>query len=226
MYQQGFVSSSLYSVINGERKRTVVSDMSKKLIYFDLKAIGEPLRYILHYGGIQFEDVRISYSEWATKKKMKSRLPFGKLPILVDGDRILNQSMAIARYLGRGLDLVPADPWEEAAVDAVILTLNDLRASTSPVFREQDAVKKEALKKELVDETIPFYFTRFQNILKENNGHIGKKLTWADFVFVGIIEFIEEFVQVKIQENYPAVKELVNKIHNLPGVKEHIANRK
>ncbi|GBP76988.1 Glutathione S-transferase [Eumeta japonica] len=199
--------------------------MSKKLIYFDLKGLGESLRYILHYGGIQFEDVRISHSEWPTKKN-EVPSPFGKLPVLVDGDRILNQSMAIARYLGRGLDLVPADPWDEAAVDAVILTLNDLMASTSGVFREQDAAKKEALKKELVDETIPFYFTRFQNILKENNGHIGKKLTWADFVFVGVVELIEEFLQVNIQGNYPAVKELVNKIHNLPGVKEHIANRK
>ncbi|GBP76989.1 Glutathione S-transferase [Eumeta japonica] len=146
-----------------------------------------------------------------------------RLPIFIDGERTLNQSMAIARYLGRGLDLVPADPWEEAAVDAVILTINDLLSSFMALFREQDETKKETVKKEIIEETIPFYFSRFEKILKENNGHVGKQLTWADFVFVGLVELVEPILQFDIQEKYPVVKELVKKIHGLPGVKEYLA---
>ncbi|GBP76987.1 Glutathione S-transferase [Eumeta japonica] len=193
--------------------------MSKKLYYFDIKGLAESSRYILHYGGVEFEDVRIPRSEWPSKKDEISP-PFGKLPIFVDGDRVLNQSVAIARYIGRGLDLVPSDPWEEAAVDAVILTLQDLSASFSALFREQDETKKAALKKELVEETMPFYFSKFDKMLKENKGHFGKKLTWADFVFASNLDLIEEHLQAKILENYPNIKALISKIQNLPGVKD------
>lgn len=33
--------------------------MSRKLYYFDLNGLGEGIRYILHYGQLEFEDVRI-----------------------------------------------------------------------------------------------------------------------------------------------------------------------
>lgn len=42
-----------------------------KLTYFNVKALAEPIRYLFAYGGIEYEDVRVSSEEWATLKPSK-----------------------------------------------------------------------------------------------------------------------------------------------------------
>lgn len=40
-----------------------------KLYYFNVKALGEPIRMLLAYGGIKFEDVRVAFEEeWPALK--------------------------------------------------------------------------------------------------------------------------------------------------------------
>ena len=43
-----------------------------KVIYFNVKALAEPLRFLLSYGNIDFEDIRVSREEWPTLKSCKS----------------------------------------------------------------------------------------------------------------------------------------------------------
>ena len=47
--------------------------MACKLIYFDLNAIGEPIRMILAYQSLRFEDIRYDRNgnEWLEKKSCK-----------------------------------------------------------------------------------------------------------------------------------------------------------
>lgn len=42
-----------------------------------------------------------------------------------EGDRTLNQSVAIARYVASKTDLLPSDPWDQAVLDAAVLTIYD-----------------------------------------------------------------------------------------------------
>lgn len=41
--------------------------MSTKLHYLNLNGLGEPIRYILHYSGEKFEDVRYDLKSWPIK---------------------------------------------------------------------------------------------------------------------------------------------------------------
>lgn len=42
--------------------------MSVKLTYFNLRGRGEIIRYLLKYGGIEFEDIRIPFEDWMQVK--------------------------------------------------------------------------------------------------------------------------------------------------------------
>lgn len=39
-----------------------------KLTYFKICGLSEPIRYLFSYGGIDFEDIRISDEEWPNHK--------------------------------------------------------------------------------------------------------------------------------------------------------------
>lgn len=42
-----------------------------KLIYFDVRAVGEPIRLIFAYAKVPYEDKRIPFKEWPAIKKCK-----------------------------------------------------------------------------------------------------------------------------------------------------------
>ena len=46
-----------------------------KVFYFNVKALGEPLRFLLSYGNIPFEDVRITREEWPALKPSEQEIP-------------------------------------------------------------------------------------------------------------------------------------------------------
>lgn len=42
--------------------------MSSKLHYFNINILAEPIRYILHYSGKKFEDIRYEVKDWPIKE--------------------------------------------------------------------------------------------------------------------------------------------------------------
>lgn len=45
--------------------------MVYKLYYFDVRALAEPIRMLLTYGNIEFEDHRVSFADWMKHKDCK-----------------------------------------------------------------------------------------------------------------------------------------------------------
>ena len=65
---------------------------SYKLYYFNVTGLGEPIRYLLHYVGADFEDIRFKdFDEWTSKYKK------GMHDIVFKAYRRL---LSIRRYLG------------------------------------------------------------------------------------------------------------------------------
>jgi glutathione S-transferase len=74
--------------------------MSKpKLVYFDIDgARGEATRLAMVIGGVPFEDDRVKFTDWESRKPAT---PFGALPVLdLDGQTVA-QSNGINRYVGK-----------------------------------------------------------------------------------------------------------------------------
>lgn len=97
-----------------------------KFTYFDIKALAEVTRLLFSYGGIEFEDNRIQRENWPA---LKPSMPFGQMPILEHNGKVVNQSIAIARYVAKQVKLVGNNDWEDLEIDSIVDTINDFRMS-------------------------------------------------------------------------------------------------
>uniref|UniRef100_A0A2A4IXL3 glutathione transferase n=1 Tax=Heliothis virescens TaxID=7102 RepID=A0A2A4IXL3_HELVI len=192
--------------------------------YFDFNGLGEKIRYLLHYTGQEFEDVRHDITTWPIPE-IKETLPFGQFPLYEEDGRVLCQSLAIAKYVARGTDLIPSDPWKQAQVDSAVYSIMDYNKHVVAAVHEPDPQKKIELRNKLFTEYIDYYFSRFEKLLKENGGYFSGKLSWGEFVLCAAVDGTNFFFSTEIQKNYPAVKAVCEEIWNAPGVKEYIAAR-
>ena len=88
-----------------------------KLTYFDFPGgRGEDSRIALHIAGVDFEDDRVKFADWAA---LKPSTPFGSIPVLtIEGKGQLAQSNTILRFIGANHGLHPSDPWLAGQHDA------------------------------------------------------------------------------------------------------------
>jgi len=94
-------------------KITIKHTAVPKLTYLPVHGKCEAIRMLLHKAGVQFEDVQVSIEQIAEMKE-SGALPAGvQVPIFEHQGRILNQSNAILRLLGRQHNFYPRDNLDE-----------------------------------------------------------------------------------------------------------------
>ncbi|XP_049803130.1 glutathione S-transferase-like [Schistocerca nitens] len=194
-----------------------------KLTYFPVKALGEPIRFLLSYGDIEFEDDRFEREKWPS---MKPSTPFGQVPVLEFDGKKAHQSIAICRYLGKQLKLAGDNDWEALQIDMAADCLTDLRMKLGSFFYESDEAVKEKKKAPIINEFLPFFLPRLDNLVKENGGYLANgKLSWADFYFAGILDYVNHMAGFDITKDHANLAALKNKVLELPAVKAWIAKR-
>lgn len=125
-----------------DSKPTPESPMSTRLSYFAFDGSrGLECRLALTLAGLPFEDKRLDREQWAA---LKPQTPYGAMPVLEVDGRTLSQSNAILTWVGRTHDLHPADPWRAAEHEAVMCSVEDLRAKLPGTSGMTDEEKKAA----------------------------------------------------------------------------------
>ncbi|XP_066151423.1 glutathione S-transferase-like [Euwallacea fornicatus] len=194
-----------------------------KLTYFDLTGLGESIRLLFHYGGINFEDNRVPKDQWPA---LKPATPLGQLPLLEVDGKVLYQSTAIARYVANLVGLDGKTALENWEIDAVVDTVNDLRAKFFVWFFESDEAKKAQLAQTLDTETLPFLLGKLEGWANKNGGYLALgKLTWADIYFISNTDFICLTYKRNFIEGYPNLEKLRKNVTSLPAIKAWIAKR-
>ncbi|KYN30202.1 Glutathione S-transferase, partial [Trachymyrmex cornetzi] len=196
---------------------------SYKLIYFPITALAEPIRFLFSYAGIEFEDERFDRNDWA---KLKPTMPFGKVPVLeVDGKKI-DQSTAISRYLAKQCGLAGKNDWESLEIDSTVDTIHDVRASIASFHYESNETAKNEKLKASKETTVPYYLERLDAQVKKNGGYfVGGSLTWADLVFVGLLDYLNFMMKEDIVEKYENLKQLQKTVEEVPAIKNWIEKR-
>jgi len=113
-----------------------------KLTYFDFPGgRGEPIRIALSIAGIEFEDIRISFAEFAEKK---DQYPLKAVPVMEVDGVAYTQTNAMLRYAGSLANLYPQDPFQALLCDEVLDIGEDAFHYIGKTFGLEGQALKEA----------------------------------------------------------------------------------
>ena len=191
-----------------------------KLTYFNLRAKGEPARLLLAYGGIKYEDYRVSFEDQREWKAMKPTTPYGSLPLLEWDGVCIAQSMAIARFLAKEVGLAGRNNLEAAQVDEIVDAVNDIfQAGLTAIFSGEEAQMKKYEK-----ETLPAGLANIEKVLESRGGQymVGNALSWAD---LRLFDFCFSLPKPNCLVNFPRISNLTERVRNIPNIKNWVESR-
>jgi len=189
-----------------------------KLTYFDIPGRGQPIRDAFKIGGVAFEDERISFPDWPTKK---ATTPFGSIPILTVGDVVISQSNSILRYVGNLTGLYPKDTLQGAKVDEIMDAVEDFfGAKIVPTLFLQDKDKIKELREEIVKTSGPAFFGKLDKVMGLSGAScgycVGGKLSVADLKLYHVVAMLKsghlDHIPVTFADPYTNIMAVFNHV--------------
>ncbi|CAL1275162.1 unnamed protein product [Larinioides sclopetarius] len=197
--------------------------MAKPILgYWDCRGVAEPIRYLLHYKKIDFEDKRYTTDgagcEIWKKEKFNLGLDFPNLPYFIDGDLKITQSITIMRYLGHkhGLSYNSKEQQVRTMVaEQQSVEFRQKLNSFTLGYECEIAGKNEFL------ESVQPMFQQWENFLGNRQFVAGDNLTYVDFMVYEVLDLYRE-LQEKILDDYQSLKVYFNSIKKLPELQEYL----
>jgi len=200
-----------------------------KLTYFDFDGgRGEPVRIAFHMAGIDFEDKRITFSEFG---ELRKDWRFNAVPVLEIDGAAVTQSNAMCRFVGKMAELYPADNLQALYCDEVMGAIEDLSNRIVQTFGLEGDELKLAREK-LADGWLAVFLRGLNELLVRGGGEYfaDDRLTIADLkVFVqtrwltsGSLDHIPTDL---VQRLAPALVDHQDRVQKDPRVAAYYASR-
>ncbi|XP_050027011.1 glutathione S-transferase B-like isoform X2 [Dermacentor andersoni] len=197
--------------------------------YWDIRGLGEPIRYLLAHAGVPYEDKRYSdgkgpepsRDEWLAEMH-KLGLDFPDLPYLIDGDVRMTQCQAILRYLGRKLGLVPKEERALQRVEMLEHQASDVMWATIRLCYDP-GYTEDKRRQFLVD--IAEKLHEFEAYLDKHGPFgAGKNVTYVDFLLYESLQVVKTLGPSTFRKGYPALQEYCQRVAALQGLKEYLVS--
>lgn len=200
-----------------------------KLTYFDFPGgRAEPIRLALHLGGIPFEDLRFAPGDFA---EIRKTTPLNQVPTLHIDDRVVTQSDAIARYVGKLAGLYPANDLQALLCDEVLGALEDINVRIGATLGLQGEALKTA-REALAKETLPRYLRWLQGQLDAHGGayFADDRLTIADLKALVVLRWLtsgklDHLPRDLVASVAPGLVTYLDRIGNTPAIAQYYAHR-
>lgn len=157
-----------------------------KLTYFDFDGgRAEPVRIAFHAAGIEFEDHRISFPEYA---EMRSKFRFTAVPVLEIDGAAVTQSNGMLRYIGKPAGFYPEDGLQALYCDEALGAVEDsYHKMARTFFLEGDELKQA--RQNFIDSWLTPFLKGLDEMLSRGGGQYfaDSRLTIADlkvFIFI------------------------------------------
>lgn len=193
---------------------------------YNFKDIGrvEASRIILALAGKSYEYVPFTFKEWP---EIKPNTPFGQAPFIeIDGKKF-GQSLAIAAYLAREFGFYGQSNLDGLKIDMISQLVYEWRVNAAKLLFGGDASNKEEVDKILTEQEAPRYLGYLEKLLKENGSKfmVGESITLGDVVVLDMFTgFVCKYVE-EASSNFPLLRELVDRLSNIPSIKNYVASR-
>ncbi len=185
-------------------------------------------RWTLQELGVDFEPIVVDLTKGEHKSPAFLKInPAGKLPVLVDGDLTLIESVAIVKYLGDKYaekGFVPRDLAKRAELDQWLLfAATELEqplwriSKNTALYPEDKRQPSDILRAR--EDFAPMAAVADAH-LKDNDYLVGDKVSIADFVMAYTLDWANEF---KMIEEFPYLKNYLARMYARPHAAPRIA---
>ena len=200
-----------------------------KLTYFDMDGgRAEPVRIAFHHGGIEFEDNRISFEDFM---KMRESTRFNSVPTMEIDGKVVTQTNAMLRYVGKKVGLYPEDEMQAFYCDEPMDAVEDLLHRIVGTFGLEGDELKQAREK-LVAGWLTTFIKGLDELLARGGGEYfaDNRLTVADlkvFVQTGSLAsgFFDHVPTDIVEQIAPALAQHRDRIGADPIVTQYYASR-
>jgi len=196
--------------------------------YWDIRGLAEPIRLLLEYGGLKYEDRRhqMSKSDWLEYKHTLG-FDFPNLPYYEDEEVKISQSKAIFRHLGRKLGLEGSTDRSKAEIDMMIEQVDETLQEQIDLCYCSDY--SESLKQ--LWTTGDGEFARLGSLhqrlslydvkLGENDWFVENKLSMADFAVWELMDTYR-LLFTGCLDPLPNLVRFMNSFSKLAGIKRYL----
>ena len=154
--------------------------------YFDLHGRAAPCRMLLAHKGVEYEDRRLTQEAYG---ELKAQGVLDGLPVWefdhMGSTKMLNESKALLRYLGKEYGYYPSDPKRAWVCDAYLDYMTPLMEKFSANFLNQDLGDEFKLK--LKEEMLLLAEKIVKTMEDKRKFLCGSSITIADFMVFGIL---------------------------------------
>ncbi len=189
--------------------------MSYTLHYFEANGRATIARAILTYAKVKWTDDRVTLEKWP-KLKQSGLCEFGQMPILIiDGKKILCQSLAICLYLLKTFNLYGKNIDEQYQIDSLLCSFEDIFEPLADIAFCYDKKKKEELKKQYIVK-FKLYLKKYEEryvALGKGKYFLGDHFSGAD-IYIGsaLPLFCHSLGSYIIKDIAPTLGELVTRL--------------
>ena len=195
-----------------------------ELGYWAIRGLGQPIRNLLTYLGIKFEDKRFGNPEEWQKVKSTLNTDFPNLPYLRCGEKVTTESEAI--FLGICLqnkreDLIGSTIEERVIINQLMGVIRDVNTSESRVLMAPDQTEEKAIS-QFESSVLPL----LQKLAKRlgTNKFLTGKLSMADFFLYVLIDFLNALDSKSYLGKVPIFFSYMENFRNIPELKNYLAS--
>jgi glutathione S-transferase len=176
----------------------VTSDNDIVITYFPIRGRAEPIRLLLEDLGLAYRNDAIDIKQW---RKIKSEMPFGKVPLYREGKLEIAESHAIMRYLARRHGLYGADESERMRCDVVQEVLHDAIEQFAELMWNPEFAQ---VRDGFIAKRLRPVLANLQRYLQDNGGDgsywIGGGNTFIDYIGYVWLDMVRALAAELLQE--------------------------
>lgn len=202
--------------------------MAPVLGYWNIRGLASPIRLLLEYAGVEYEDKlykcgpppTFDRSDWLNEK-FTLGLDFPNLPYYIDGDVKLSQSDVILRHLARKHNLAGKTEADNLRVELLASQVRDYHIDFARICYNPDFAK---LKDDYI-KTLPDKLKALTAFLGDRKFAAGDYVTYVDFLLFEYLEGQSYLVKDLLKDS-PVLEAYHKRILSLDAVDKYFKSSK